>query len=216
MVSPRLRISETKGTLGGIFAGYLRGSGSWIRGVKGRATGVTHPARSMSVLAEYVNQLGTRVAGIAIYLPVWHLDIFSFLDLRLKTGSQERRAHSIKTAVCLPDEFMRRLETKKTWTIIDPYEVKKKLGIDINRLYDKKKLKDGEEPNAQDHAFTYHYRLIEKSDLELKQTVNATDIYKSIFTARKTGGTPYLYFSDTSARMNPNSHCGMPFGSNLC
>lgn len=200
----------------GIYAGYLRANGSWIRGLKGRATGVVHPSRSMSVLAEYVNQLNVRVAGIALYLPTWHRDIFSFLELRLKTGSQEKRAHSIKTAVCLPDEFMRRLRDKQNWTIVDPYEVKTKLGIDINRLYDKKKLKDGEEPNAEDHAFTYYYRIIEQSDLELNKTVKASDIYKSIFTARKTGGTPYLYYSDTSARMNPNSHVGMPLGSNLC
>lgn len=200
----------------GIYSGYLRASGSWIRGLKGRATGIVHPSRSMSVLAEYVNQLNVRVAGIAIYHPVWHMDIFSFLDLRLKTGSQEKRAHSIKTAVCLPDEFMRRLRDKKTWTLVDPYEVKSKLQIDINRLFDKKKLREGEIPNKEDHAFTYHYRIIEQSNLELKQTIQATDIYKSMFAARKTGGTPYLYFSDTSARMNPNSHIGMPLGSNLC
>jgi ribonucleoside-diphosphate reductase alpha chain len=111
---------------------------------------------------------------------------------------------------------MRRLNAKKTWTLVDPYEVKKKLGIDLNKLYDKKKLKNGEEPNPEDHAFTYYYREVEKADLKLKQTVSATDIYKSIFVARKTGGTPYLYFSDTAARMNPNSHKGMPYGSNLC
>ncbi|PAD70542.1 ribonucleoside-diphosphate reductase subunit alpha [Bacillus sp. 7586-K] len=200
----------------GIYSGYVRADGSWIRGLKGRATGIIHPSRLMSVLAEYVNQLNVRVAGIAIYHPVWHLDTPGFLDLRLKTGSQEKRAHSIKTAVCLPDEFMRRLKNKKTWTLVDPFEVKNKLGVDINRLYDKKKLKDDETPNKEDHAFTYYYRIIEQSDLELKQTVQATDIYKSIFTARKTGGTPYLYFSDQAARMNPNGHCGMPLGSNLC
>lgn len=200
----------------GIFCGYLRAKGSWIRGIKDRATGVTHPARSMSVLAEYVNQLGTRVAGISLYLPVWHLDIFNFLELRLKTGSQEKRAHSIKTAVCMPDEFMRRIENKQTWTIVDPYEVKKKLGIDLNRLYDEVLLKENEEPNPTDHAFTYYYRIVEKADLELKQTVQASDVHKAMFVSRKTGGTPYEYFSCTSARMNPNNHAGMPLGSNLC
>jgi ribonucleoside-diphosphate reductase alpha chain len=200
----------------GIYAGYLRARGSWIRNYKNRATGIVHPSRAMSVLAEYVNQLGQRKAGIAIYLPAWHKDIFDFLDLRLKTGSQELRAHSIKTAVCLPDEFMRRLKNRENWTIVDPYEVKKKLGIDINRLYDKKKLKEGEEPNKYDHAFTYYYRQIEKANLELKETVQAKEIYKSIYESRKTSGTPYLYFSDTAARMNPNSHKGMPLASNLC
>lgn len=201
----------------GTYLGFLRASGSWIRGYKGRATGVLHPARLNSVLAEYVNQLGSRVAGIALYLPVWHYDIFDFLDLRLKTGSQEKRAHSVKTAVTLPDEFMRRLETKENWTIFDPYEFRKKMGVDLNRLYDKKKLMADETPNEEDHAFSYWYRKAEKDmSFEIKKTVKATDIYKSIFTSRKTGGTPYLYYHDTAARMNPNSHAGMPFGSNLC
>ena len=201
----------------GIFAGLLRSAGSWIRGYKGRASGILHPSRLFSTLAEYVNQLGSRVAGISIYLPVWHYDINDFLDLRLKTGSQERRAHSIKTAVCLPDEFMRRLENKQTWTVFDPYEFKKKYGFDLNFTYDKELLKDGEEPNEIDHKFTYWYRKAEADmSFEIKRTVQATDIYKAIFTSRKTGGTPYLYFSDTSARLNPNSHKGQPLGSNLC
>ena len=157
-----------------------------------------------------------RKGGIAAYLPVWHKDTFDFLDLRLKTGSQERRAHSIFTAVCLPDEYMRRLNARKTWTIVDPYEVYKKLGIDLNRLYDNKRLEEGETPNPIDHAFTYNYRIVESADLELKRVVNATDIYKNIYSARKTGGTPFLYFSDSAARKNPNSHVGSPKGSNLC
>lgn len=200
----------------GTYLGYLRAGGSWIRGYKGRSTGVVHPCRLLSNIAEYVDQLGARKGGIAVYLPLWHLDIFDFLDLRLKTGSQERRAHSIFTAVCIPDEFMRRLNNRETWTILDPYEVNKKLGIDLNKLYDKKKLKEGEEANSVDHAFTYYYRIAEKSDLELKRVVQAKDIYANIYTARKTGGTPFMYYSDTSARMNPNSHKGKPHGSNLC
>jgi ribonucleoside-diphosphate reductase alpha chain len=200
----------------GVYLGNLRANSSWIRGIKGRATGVVHPSRRLSTLAEYVDQLGARKAGIAVYLPLWHGDIFDFLELRLKTGSQEKRAHSIFTAVCINDEFMRRLNARKHWTVFDPYEVKKKLGIDINYMYDKKKLEDGEEPNPIDHEFTYHYRIIEQADLELSKKVQAVEIYKSIYEARKTGGTPYLYFSDTCARMNPNSHAGMPLGSNLC
>lgn len=200
----------------GTYLGYLRADGSWIRGYKGRSTGVIHPNRLLSIIAEYVNQLGARKGGIAAYLPLWHLDIFDFLDLRLKTGSQERRAHSIFTAVCINDEFMRRLNNRETWTIVDPYEVRKKLGIDLNRLYDKKVLQEGETPNPIDHAFTYNYRIVENSELELKRVVQAKDIYANIYTARKTGGTPFMYYSDTSARMNPNSHAGQPFGSNLC
>lgn len=201
----------------GIYLGFLRGKGSWIRGQKGRASGVTHPSRLLSVLAEYVNQLGSRPAGVALYLPAWHSDIFNFLELRLKTGTQEKRAHSIKTAVCFPDEFWRRLENLENWTLFDPYEFKKLTGVNINNLYDKKRLQDGEEPNMQDHAFTYTYRMAEKdSRFELSEVVQAKDVYKGLFESRKTSGTPYIYNTDTVARMNPNGHAGLIYSSNLC
>lgn len=201
----------------GIYMGFLRGRGSWIRGYKGRASGVTHPSRSLSVLSEYVNQLGSRPAGVALYLPVWHLDIFEFLELRLKTGTQEKRAHSIKTGICFPDEFWRRLEAKENWSIFDPYEFKKITGAEINNLYDKRLLREGEEPNMQDHAFTYMYRLAERDPrFQLRETVRAVDIYKGLFESRKTSGTPYIYNSDTVARLNPNGHAGFIYSSNLC
>src|SRR5690606_27788585 len=87
---------------------------------------------------------------------------------------------------------------------------------DLNKLYDKKKLREGEIPNPTDHAFTYYYRIVEQSELELKKVVQAKDIYANVYTARKTGGTPFLYFSDSAARKNPNSHKGKPHSSNLC
>lgn len=46
----------------GLFLGFLRSNGSWIRGYKDRASGIVHPARLLSVLAEYVNQLGKPCA----------------------------------------------------------------------------------------------------------------------------------------------------------
>lgn len=201
----------------GIYMGNLRANGSWIRKYIGSATGVVGPAKLFNEISQYVNQLNQRKGGIAVYLPLDHADIFDFLDLRLRTGSQERRAHSLFTAVTIPDEFMRRLKSKGDWTVFDPYEVKKKLGFDLHRMYDREKLKEGETPDKERHAYTYHYLLAESSDLlQLRRTVPIRQVYESIYRARKTGGTPYLYFSDTAARMNPNDHVGMPLGSNLC
>ena len=200
----------------GVYLGFLRSAGSWIRGVKGVSSGVIKPCGILSKMAEYVDQTGTRKAGIAAYLPIWHGDVMEFLELKLKTGTQENRAHSIHLALTIPDEFMRRLDKRELFTLFDPYEVKKTLGFDLNKLYDKVKLKEGEEPNKEDHAFTYHYRIAEKADLKLKKVVNATDIYAREFSARMTGGEPYRYYSDTAARKNPNGHAGMPHGSNLC
>lgn len=200
----------------GFYLGLLRSEGSWIRGYKGRASGLIPMTRVLNSIADYVDQLGSRKAGFALYTPDFHLDLPDFLDLRLKTGSQERRAHSVFTGICLHDEFMRRLHNRDNWTLFDPYEVRSKLGFDLNFLFDKKRLSEKEEPNKDDHAFTFHYRVAEKADLELKKTVKATDIYKKIYESQKTSGVPYIYFSDTCARMNPNNHAGVPLGSNLC
>jgi ribonucleoside-diphosphate reductase alpha chain len=200
----------------GIALHNLRADGSWIRGYKGLATGVIGAMKVLNSIAEYVNQGGKRKAGISVYLPVHHADIYDFLDARLKTGSQERRTHSLFTGVCISDEFMRRLEKRTTWTLFDPYEVKQKLGFDLNYMYDKHKLKDWETPNPIDHEFTYHYRLAEQSDLELSRVVEAKEIYGKIYTSRKTGGTPYIFYTDTANRLNPNSHEGFILCSNLC
>lgn len=201
----------------GVYGGFLRARGSRIRGVKVANNGIIHPAGMLSRLAEYVDQTGTRKAGIALYLPIWHADVMEFLELRLKTGTQEKRAQSITTGLCIPDEFMRRLDKVQPVTLFDPREVRQRLGVDLNLQYDKKLLQDGEEPNIHDHAFTYWYRKAEQlKDLEIKEVLDIRQVYKKIRSSRMTTGTPYMYYSDTSARMNPNGHAGMPLGSNLC
>ncbi|ADH03210.1 ribonucleotide reductase [Bacillus phage W.Ph.] len=216
-VQKQVALFSKEGSGLGVYGGFLRSRGSRIRGVKVANNGIVHPAGMLSKLAEYVDQTGTRKAGIALYLPIWHADIMDFLELRLKTGTQEKRAHSIKTGLCIPDEFMRRLEKVQPVTLFDPREVRLKLGVDLNLLYDKERLEEGEEPNIHDHAFTYWYRKAEElKDLEIKEVLDIRAIYKKIRASRMNTGTPYMYYSDTSARMNPNAHAGMPLGSNLC
>lgn len=48
----------------GIYMGFLRSAGSYIRGFKGRASGILHPSRLYSTLAEYVNQLGKHMCRV--------------------------------------------------------------------------------------------------------------------------------------------------------
>lgn len=201
----------------GIYAGNLRAAGSWIRNYPGRATGIIGPTKLFNEVVNYVDQLNQRKGGIAVYLDVDHLDVFDFLDLKLHTGSQTRRAHDIFTGLNIPDEFMRRLRDRGDWTMFDPYEIRNRLGFDLHSMFDKVRLEDGEEPNPELHAYTYHYRLAEQSDLlELKRTVPISKVYEAIYNARKMTGVPYIYFSDTAARENPNSHKGKPYSSNLC
>lgn len=201
----------------GVYLGKLRGRGSWIRNVPEASTGIVQPSRLQSLVAEYVHQGGVRPGGIAIYLPTWHLDSLEFLELGLKTGDTSQRAHGVNLGITINDEYMRRINNKEQWTLFDPYEIREKLGFDLNDLFDMKKLKDGEEPNKIDHAFTYHYRLAENSnELTLVKRIKAIDLFRAEFVARKEGGTPYRFYTDTVNRANPNSHKGMVYCSNLC
>ena len=112
---------------------------------------------------------------------------------------------------------MRRLEKREMWTLFDPYEFEKVMGVNLNKLYDLKKLNEGEVPNKEDHAFTYYYRKAEANEsMQLAKKVQATEIYKGIYHSRKNSGVPYLFFTDTVNRLNPNKHAGIIYSSNLC
>ena len=63
-----------------------------------------------------------RQGAIAVYLDVWHKDVFTFLDLRLNNGDERLRAHDIFTGLCLPDIFMETVEARGEWHLFDPHE----------------------------------------------------------------------------------------------
>ena len=86
-----------------------------------------------------VDQLGQRQGAIAVYLDVWHKDIFTFLDLRLNNGDDRLRAHDIFTGVCLPDLFMEKVDAREEWHLFDPHEVRQLKGYSLEDFYDEKR-----------------------------------------------------------------------------
>ncbi|MDC0832918.1 ribonucleoside-diphosphate reductase subunit alpha [Geitlerinema sp. CS-897] len=105
----------------------------------------------------------------------------------------------------ISDEFMRRVVNAETWTLVDPYEVREKLGIELAELW-------GE-------AFEDAYRTIEASldtKLTLYKQLNARELFKHVMRTQVETGMPYLWFKDTANRANPNQHEGYIPGGNLC
>ena len=76
-----------------------------------------------------VDQLGRRKGGASITLDIWHRDIYEFLELRTNNGDDRRKAHDIFPSVSIPDLFMERLEQRKEWSLFDPHEVEKVMGV---------------------------------------------------------------------------------------
>ena len=113
----------------GVYMGKVRSRGSSIRGFKGASSGVLPWIKQLNNTAVSVDQLGQRQGAIAVYLDVWHKDIFTFLDLKLNNGDERMRAHDIFTGVCLPDIYMEQVEARGDWHLFDPHEVRDGHGL---------------------------------------------------------------------------------------
>ncbi|QJC97160.1 Ribonucleotide reductase of class Ia (aerobic), alpha subunit [Bacillus mojavensis] len=191
----------------GVYLGKIRARGSDIRGHKGVSSGVIPWMKQLNNTAVSVDQLGTRKGSIAVYLDVWHKDIFSFLDAKLNNGDERLRTHDLFTGVCIPDLFMETVQKRGDWYLFDPHEVRKVMGYSLEDFYDEKK---GE------GSFREKYdECVRNNDLS-KEKVAAIDIMKRIMISQLEAGTPYMFYRDEVNRKNPNKHVGMIYSSNLC
>lgn len=203
-------ISKNGGGLG-IFLGFLRAKGSDVNGYSNAAGTVVQWIKILNDTLVAVNQGGKRAGAGTVALPIWHNDILDFLDMQTEHGDLRMKAYDVFPQVCVPDIFMERDRNKGRWVTFCPYEVKKKLGIDIRGMY-------GEE-------FTNAYLKIEEAvddgTLLISRVYdNARDLMKIIMRVQFESGLPYITFTDTVNEYNPNrgddnGHVGIPC-SNLC
>ncbi len=191
----------------GVYMGKIRARGGSIKGFKGLSSGIVPWARQLNNTAVSVDQLGQRQGSIAVYLDVFHMDIFEFLELKLNNGDERVRARDLFTGVCIPDLFMEKVEARADWYLFDPHEVKAVMGFALEDFYDEEEGRG---------SFRDHYELCVKDNRLSKKVVPAIDIMKSIMKSQLETGTPYMFYRDTVNRMNPNKHMGMIYCSNLC
>ncbi|MGJ8526192.1 Ribonucleoside-diphosphate reductase 2 subunit alpha [Halomonadaceae bacterium LMG 33818] len=200
------RVSKHGGGVGA-YLGYVRSSGSSIRGVPNSSGGVVPWVKQLNNTAVSVDQLGQRKGAIAVYLDVWHRDIEAFLDLRLNNGDQRLRAHDIFTSVCIPDLFMEKVESRGDWYLFDPHEVKAVKGWYLQDFYDEQRGRG---------TFREKYEELVADERISRKIVKAIDIFKRIMISQLETGNPFMFYRDQVNRMNPNKHEGMVYSSNLC
>ncbi|WP_419883279.1 ribonucleoside-diphosphate reductase subunit alpha [Peribacillus sp. B-H-3] len=199
-------VSKSGGGIG-VYLGKIRSRGSAIKGFKGVSSGVIPWMKQLNNTAVSVDQLGQRKGAIAVYLDVWHKDIFPFLDSKLNNGDERYRTHDLFTGICLPDLFMEQVESRSSWFLFDPHEVRTVMGFSLEDFYDEQRGSG---------TFREKYRLcIENPELS-KIEIPAIEIMKSIMKSQLETGTPFLFYRDEVNRKNANSHAGMIYCSNLC
>ena len=191
----------------GVYMGKVRSRGSSIRGFVGASSGVLPWIKQLNNTAVSVDQLGQRQGAVAVYLDVWHKDIFTFLDLRLNNGDERLRAHDIFTGVCLPDLFMEKVDAREEWHLFDPHEVRQLKGYSLEDYYDEKR---------GDGSFRQKYEECVSDHRLSRETVPAIDLMKRIMRSQLETGVPFMFYRDEVNRSNPNKHAGMIYSSNLC
>ena len=196
------KISKSGGGIG-LNVSRIRAKNSMVNGYYNASGGVVPWIKIINDTAVAVNQQGRRAGAVTVALDSWHLDIESFLELQTENGDQRGKAYDIYPQVVLSDLFMKRVEENLDWTLVDPFEIRKKYDVELCELY-------GEQ-------FEEIYKLIEKdSSLELKKVINARELFKEIMKVQIETGMPYIFFKDRANYINHNSHAGMIGNGNLC
>ena len=187
----------------GVYLGNIRSKWGYIRGVKGAAGWVNPWIKVINDTAIAVNQLWARAWAISVTLDVFHRDIYHFLDLQTETGDIRSKAFDVFPAVTFPDLFMERVANNESWTLFDPREISDKTG-----------------KNLQDHFWEdfekFYVECENNSELELKDVVNAKDLFKEFLKATVETGMPYAFFRDTVNKLNPNKHAWNIYSTQLC
>jgi ribonucleoside-diphosphate reductase alpha subunit len=183
----------------GLLIDPLRSKESIVSSFNGNAGGVVRLADMVQAKMRFYKQ-GSRSGSCALYLSVWHKDIFDFLELTLPIGDEQLRTRDLFTAVIVNDLFMRQLEVNGEWYLFCPNDIKK---AGLTPLYEL----HGEEFEAE-----YHKAV----ELGLGTKVEAKQIWDSIIKSEVESGKPYVMFKDNANKRNMQSNIGVIKQSNLC
>ncbi len=197
------RVSKFGGGMG-LYFGKVRSSGSDIRGFKGAAGGVIRWIRLANDTAVAVDQLGVRQGAVAVYLDAWHKDIPEFLGLKTNNGDDRMKAHDVFPAICYPDLFWKKAkeEIDGNWHLMCPHEIEKVKGYCLEDSY-------GREWEER------YLDCVNDSRIS-KRTISMKDMLRLIIKSGVETGTPFTFNRDRVNEMNPNSHKGIIYCSNLC
>jgi ribonucleoside-diphosphate reductase alpha chain len=192
-------LSKWAGGLGGSWTA-VRGTGGYIKGTNGESQGVIPFLKLHNDQLIAVNQGGKRRGSGCAYLEIWHNDIEDFLQLRVNTGDERRRTHDLNTANWIPDLFMKRMESRGTWTLFRANEVP-----DLHELYGSAFEKRYEE-----------YEALAKTGKLFGREIPAIDLWKKMLKAIFETGHPWITFKDPCNVRSPQDHVGVIHSSNLC
>ena len=188
----------------GLYFGKVRAMGSDIRGFKGVAGGVSRWIKLANDTAVAVDQLGVRQGAVAVYLDVWHKDVPEFLQLKTNNGDDRMKAHDVFPGICFPDYFWKLADEdiNAKWYMMCPHEIESVKGYAL-------------EDSFGDEWVEKYLDCVNDPRID-KRAMSVKDMVRLIIKSAVETGTPFVFNRDIVNRMNPNSHKGRIYCSNLC
>ena len=181
----------------GIHISNIRAEGSEISKTKVTSQGIMPMLKVYNDTARYINQSSKRNGSFAMYIEVWHADIFTFLDAKKNTpAAEELRARDLFYALWICNLFMERVKSKGVWSLMCPNQCK-----GLTDKYSKE--------------FEDLYIKYENQGKYIKQ-VPAIDIWNAIINSQIESGTPYMLYKDHVNEKSNQKNIGMIKSSNLC
>ena len=188
-------ISKFAGGIG-IHISDIRSKGSYIRKTGGSSDGLMPLLKTFNSVARQFNQGGKRLGSFAMYLEVFHADIFTFLEAKKNVGSDDERARDLFYALWVCDLFMQKIEKNEDWYLMDPNKcpgLPDVYGEEFNQLYN---------------------RYVSEGKYEKK--IKARELWEAIIGSQIEHGMPYICYKDHVNRKTNQKNLGTIRSSNLC
>jgi len=195
-INSALQLSKRGGGVG-INLSNLREAGAPIKKIANAGSGVVPVMKIFEDSFSYANQLGQRNGAGAVYLNVFHPDIYEFLSTKKENADEKVRVKTLSLGLVVPDKYYELLKTNEPMYLFSPYDVERVYGepfayIDIDEKYDE----------------------MVKNDEIKKYKINARELEQEISKLQQESGYPYIINVDTANKDNPIY--GKIIMSNLC
>jgi len=196
----RIAISSSKAEGIGLAISNIRSKESNVGNSNGKAGGILKYLKVVNETLRFWNQRGKRPGSCAVYVEPWHKDIFDVLDIRKKIGAEELRARDLFSALWIPDNFMKAVETNGDWHLFCPHEIKTA----------------GLKPFYEIYGSEYEEEYNKAVEMGIGTKIKAHDLWLKILEAQIESGMPYMCFKDHANKKSNQKNMGVIHSSNLC
>lgn len=196
----RISVSSSKAEGIGLAISNIRSKESNVGQSNGKAGGILKYLKVVNEALRFWNQRGKRPGSCAVYIEPWHKDVFDILDIRKKTGDETLRARDLFSALWIPDNFMRAVESNGDWYLFCPNDIKQA----------------GLKPFYDIYGEEYELEYNKAVEMGLGTKIKAHDLWLRIIESQIESGMPYMCFKDHANNKSNQKNFGIIHSSNLC